>query len=111
MHKDILKEITQDVFDVADRIKEVDEEYRLYYNVTKSRFEVYKRGDLCVTWTEGLSAALIGKLRETHVRRRYELLQEIERSERAAEREEAHRMKETIGEKTEEFLSRGGLKL
>jgi len=100
--------IQSDVFDIADRIKEVDEEYRLYYDIRNSRYEVRKKGELCVTWTEPLSAALVQKLRETHVRRRLELLKEIERDEERAERERAFRTREKIGEMTENFLSRGG---
>ena len=106
---DRLREIKSDVFDIADRIKEVDPEYRLYYDLDRERYEVHKRGEIAVTWTEPLSAALIVKLRETHVRRRTELLKEIERGEERAEREEAHRARERIGKMTEEFLSRGEL--
>ena len=107
MQKEALREIKCDVFDIGDRIKEVDEEYRLYYNLDRARFEVRKRGELCVTWTEPLSAALVQKLRETHVRRRLELLKEIERDEERAQREQAFRTREKIGEMTENFLSRG----
>ena len=53
-----------------------------------------------------LSVAIITKLRETHVRRRYELLKEIERNEQRLEREEKREMREAIGEATERLLSR-----
>ena len=104
-----VREITSDVFDIADRIKEVDGEYRLYYNFDQSRYEVRKRGEIAVTWTSDLSAGLITKLRETHVRRRTELLKEIERAEEQARREKEYRARERIGEMTEDFLSKGGL--
>ena len=100
-----LIEIKEDVYDVADRIKEVDEEYRLFYAPENHRYEVYRRGELCVTWTEQLSAGLVTKLRETHVRRRYELLKEIEEEEERRKREEAHSMREAIGEATDRMLS------
>ena len=109
MQKEVLREIKCDVFDIADRIKEVDEEYRLYYNLDRARYEVRKRGELCVTWTEPLSAALLTKLRETHVRRRLELLKQIERDELRAQKEAEHRTREAIGEATERFLSQGSL--
>lgn len=107
MRDSALREIKSDVFDIADRIREVDEEYRLYYNLAQARYEVRKRGELCITWTEPLSAALITKLRETHVRRRLELLKEIEREEERARQEGESRMRERIGEITDGFLSRG----
>ena len=106
MRKERVREIKEDVFDIADRIKEADSEYRLYYNLDRERYEVRKRGEIAITWSEPLSAALIVKLRETHVRRRTELLAEIERGEERARREEEHRTRERIGEMTENFLSR-----
>lgn len=33
--------ITNDVMDIASRIKEIDERYEVYYNPTTSRFEVH----------------------------------------------------------------------
>ena len=105
MHNDRIRLITRDVFDLADRIKEVDDEYRLYYNFDHERYEVRKRGEIAITWTEPLSAALIVKLRETHVRRRTELLREIERAEAQAEREAEYRRKERIGASIEDFMS------
>ena len=106
MHTRYLVEIKGDVHDIADRIKEVDAEYRLYYDPAAHRFEVHKRGEICVTWTESLSAALVRKLRETHVRRRYELLKEIEENEERLKREEEHRLHERIGEESERLLSK-----
>ena len=108
MRKRYLIEIKGDVFDVADRIKEVDEGYRLYYDPIRRRYEVYKGEDLCVTWTDPLTPALIVKLRETHVRRRHELLKEIEENEERMRREEDSRMRDRIGEETERLMSRLG---
>jgi len=104
MRKERLVEIRSDVFDIADRMKEIDEGYSLYYNLDRKRYEVWKGGELAVTWQEGLHAGLLSKLRETAIRRRAELLKEIERSEEKARRDEAHRMKERIGERTEDFM-------
>ena len=105
MRRENVKEITRDVFDLADRIKEVDEEYRLYYNFDHERYEVRKRGEIAITWTEPLSAALIVKLRETHVCRRNELLREIERAEAQAERDAAARAREQVGTAIEDMMS------
>ena len=105
MRKQHLKEIKSDVFDIADRIREVDDEYRLFYNFDRQLFEVRKRGELCVYWQEPLSAALIVKLRETHVRRREQLLREIELAEARAEKQAESRDKERIGEAVEAFMS------
>jgi len=105
VRKEHVREITRDVFDLADRIREVDDEYRLYYNFDHERYEVRKRGEIAITWTEPLSAALVVKLRETHVRRRNELLREIERAEAQAKRDAEYRAKERIGESIEGYMS------
>jgi len=107
MRKDRLREVRSDVFDIADRIREVDERYRLFYNVDKSRFEVRLIGDneIAVTWAGPLDARLVTKLRETHVRRRNELLKEIEKSEQLAERRAEASARERIGVCSEAFMS------
>ena len=105
MRKERVKKITKDVFDIADRIREVDGEYRLFYNFDHERYEVRKRGEICITWTEPLSAALITKLRETHVRRRNELLREIEQAEMRVQKEAESRAREKLGEGIESFMS------
>ena len=36
-----LLEITNDVFDIADELKKIDSDYRVYYNKIKHRFEIH----------------------------------------------------------------------
>ena len=38
-----LIEITDDLFDISRRLKSLDEDYRLYYNGAKRRYEVHNR--------------------------------------------------------------------
>ncbi len=107
MRKERLVEIRSDVFDIADRMKEVDERYLLFYNLDKARFEVRLKGreeEIAVTWQGALDARLLTKLRETHVRRRDELIKEIERSEAMAQAKEDAARREKIGVKSEEFM-------
>jgi len=107
MRKERLVEIRSDVFDVADRIKEVDERYLLYYNLDKGRFEVRLKGDeenIAVTWAGPLDARLVTKLRETHVRRRDELIKEIERSEELARKKAYSDAVGRIAARSEEFM-------
>ena len=107
MRKERLIEIKSDVFDVADRIREVDARYHLFYNLDRSRFEVRlqnREGELAVTWSEPLDCRLITKLRETHVRRLSQLVRELEEAEEKAKIEEESRIREAAGEKTEEFM-------
>lgn len=107
MRKDHLTEVRSDVFDIADRIKEVDERYRLFYNRDKRRFEVHLNGekDIAVTWTDPLDQRLVTKLRETHVRRREALIREIERSEELAKQQAEYDQRQRIGERSEALMS------
>ena len=41
-----LERIQNDLFDIADRLKEVDERYELYFNKKLRRFEIYANGAL-----------------------------------------------------------------
>ena len=80
MRKERLVEIREDVFDITDRMKEIDDRYLLFYNLDKGRYEVRLKGreeEIAVTWQGALDARLLTKLRETHVRRREELIKEI----------------------------------
>lgn len=108
MRKERLVRIKSDVFDVADRIREVDERYLLFYNMDRSRFEVRLKGrerEIVVTWNDPLDSRLVTKLRETHVRRVNELLREIEEAEKRKRIEEEKELKEKAGESAEAFMS------
>ena len=43
---DCLEHIHNDLFDIADRLKEVDERYELYFNRKLGRFEIHANGAL-----------------------------------------------------------------
>jgi len=83
-----LVKITNDVFDIAARLKEVDADYFVMYNIDKRRFEVHSR-----RLPEGMYAALppfdrldsrtVDYVRETRAERKDEILKLIEKSDRA----------------------------
>ena len=107
MRKERLISIKSDVFDVADRIREVDERYLLFYNLDKSRFEVRLKGkedEIVVTWKDALDSRLVTKLRETHVRRVKQLIEELEAQDRRQLREEERTVREQAGENAEAFM-------
>lgn len=108
MRKERLIPIRSDVFDVSDRIREVDERYLLFYNLERSRFEVRLNGkedEIVVTWNDALDARLVTKLRETHVRRIKRFLEELEERERKAKLEEEREIREKAGETAEAFMN------
>jgi len=82
-----------DVFDIADRLKEIDEGYRLFYNNAKKRFEVHGRAGLevVVPYRE-LDARTLSHARKTRIENRERLLLEIEKANAQAEREAAKKI-------------------
>lgn len=66
---DVTVEIRGDVFDVADRLKEIDGDYYPVYNLTKKRFEIHHRGrrkslQLVLPY-DSLDARAIQRVKET----------------------------------------------
>ncbi len=107
MRKERLIPIREDVFDIADRIREVDERYLLFYNADRSRFEVRLKGkerEIVVTWDRPLDVRLVVKLRETHVRRVKRFIEEFEAEERRARREEERAIREQAAENADAFM-------
>ena len=67
--------ITEDVFDVCDRLKSVDERYKLFYNAKKRRYEVYVEDKLAfVVPFDSLDARTVEYARMTRVERAAEIL-------------------------------------
>ena len=107
MRKERLIPIREDVFDIADRIREVDERYLLFYNADRSRFEVRLKGkerEVVVTWENSLDSRLVVKLRETHVRRIKRFIEEFEAQEKRAKREEEREIREKAAESADAFM-------
>ena len=108
MRKERLVRIKSDVFDIADRIREVDERYLLFYNLDRSRFEVRLEGrpnEIVITWNNPLDVRLVTKLRETHVRRVKRILEELEKQDLRAKKEEERKIKEKAGECVDAFMN------
>ena len=75
-----LIKIENDLFDIAGRLREVDERYELFFNAKEKRFEVRTGGVLQV-------AVPFDRLdvRKTRIENSVALLDEIDRANRAAE--------------------------
>lgn len=71
--------ITNDVFDICKRIKEIDEGYEIFYCTEKQRFEVHKGGELqSVLPFDKLDARTVLYLRKTRVENCLRLIEEID---------------------------------
>ena len=72
--------IEKDVFSVADRLKEVDERYRVYRNTLDHRFEVYVGEALqFVVPFQKLDARTVEYARKTRIERVNKIVQELDK--------------------------------
>ena len=80
--------ITHDVFDISDRLKEIDPDYTLHYNGSKGKFELRGKDNvLLITYPyEKIDARMIVHARKTRVERSRELLREMEEHNAKLER-------------------------
>lgn len=88
--KNNLIKITNDLFDVASRLKSVNENYVAYYNAAKRRYEVYD-GDsfaFVVPYPE-LDCRAVDYARKTARQNADRLFEEIERNNQAVARQSA----------------------
>lgn len=77
-----LIKIFQDVFDITNRIKEIDDGYYAVYNTTKSQYEIHNKkqkfNTFCITCDYGLDSRVIDKLRKTRIENLHKILAEME---------------------------------
>ena len=86
-----LKLITDDLFDIANRLKSVKDSYVLYYDTAKGRFEVHdgvKHSLEFVVPYEELDARTVEYARRSNVRRAKQIFEEIEAHNRRLEKEQ-----------------------
>lgn len=89
MNNQLIK-ITNDLFDVAARLKSVNDNYIVYYNAEKRRYEVYD-GDsfaFVVPYAE-LDCRTVDYARKTSRQNADRIFEEIERNNRAAAEQSA----------------------
>ena len=89
--------VENDLFSVADRIKSIDDKYKIYYNGESRKFEVRNAEDdsLQVVLPYGqLDSRAVDYVRKTRIERIDALLEEIERANAEAEKAAARLAKE-----------------
>ena len=81
--------INNDVFDICDRLKEIDYNYFIVYNTKKNRFEVHnsaqKQTFCLVVPFNKLDARLVGYTRKTRRENAEKIIKEIEENNKKLE--------------------------
>ncbi len=71
--------INNDLYNISNRLKNVDRQYKIVYNRDKKCFEVYINDDFCFKIGEKLNNLALKKAYETHIRRKGTILEKMER--------------------------------
>lgn len=88
MNKERLIVVENDLFSVADRIKSIDDKYKIYYNGESRKFEVRSAADgslQVIIPYESLDSRAVDYVRKTRIERMDALIEEIERANAVAE--------------------------
>ena len=79
----MLVNVESDLFDVVNRVKEIDRNYYIVYNKTKEKFEVHYHGQtpaFCLTVPyDSLDARTVDLVLKTRVENSKKLFEEIDR--------------------------------
>ena len=76
---DWLREIKEDLFDIAHRLREIDSRYRVYRNLKLNRFEIHANGVLQLAAPfDSLDARTLELVRSTRVENADRLIKDME---------------------------------
>ena len=80
--------VESDLFSIADRIKSIDDKYKIYYNGESGKFEVRNSADdslQVIIPFDCLDSRAVDYVRKTRIERIDEIIEEIERENALAE--------------------------
>ena len=100
-----LKLITDDLYDVAARLKSVKESYVVYYNIDKERFEVHDGVRKCLEFVvpyDELDARTVEYARYSRVENAKRIFEEVEAYNQRLEKEKVGRLIENAAVAYEE---------
>ena len=98
-------EVTGDLYSIADRLKEIDSGYFIYYSYKNKRYEVHNKSQRGQTLSlvlpyKTLDERTVRLVRKTRSERMKSLIEEMERENARIERE---RMNDLIKSKQDQF--------
>ncbi len=102
--------VTHDLYDIAERLKEIDEGYFVFYSYKDKRYEIHhkdQKGDtfaLAVPYDE-LDERTLRLVRRTRAERAEKLIEEMEKQNREAEKRARDRAVENAARNTERIFT------
>lgn len=105
-------EIFSDLYDVVNRLKEIDNKYRVFYNTAKEKYQLYReqKGRVSYELTfpfNKLDCRAIEHCLKTRRERSAELIKEIEEHNQKLEKEAVYRAKKQAEKRAEEVFRKG----
>ena len=103
-----LIKIKEDVFDIVERVKEIDQGYYIVYNTKKSRYEIHNSKQVpstfCIVCPNGLDGSVITKLRKTRIENLDKLLKEMDETNAKNEINQKNKLKDEVSWKAKEIF-------
>lgn len=111
---DCLVCIENDLYDIASRVKEIDEDYYVVYNLKRQGYEIHhkkSRPTLSIVVGKELDQRVLNKLRETRIVRLNEIIDDIEKTNERIEQEKQKSLSDEARYKAKQicnYLGNGG---
>jgi hypothetical protein len=105
----MLVEIQNDIYFINSRLKEIDENYQIYFNTKRKMFEVHNKGQIgdsyCLTVPYSLlDCRTIEYVRKTRIENRKKLIEEMDRNNENLEKLQQKRILEDAKDQLYEFI-------
>ena len=114
---DHLVRINNDLYDIASRVKEIDANYYIEYNLTRRRYEIHNsrcRPTLSMVAGDKLDQRVIYKLQETRISRLDKIIEIIEKTNERNDRDKDESLLDEVKYKAKQissYLGNGGSSL
>lgn len=98
--------VTNDLYDIACRLKTVDDDYRLFYNTGKRRYEVYSKSRETLQFVvpfDELDARTVDYALKTRVQNADSIFAEVERHNKDVQRRLERRATNTVIDAVKEY--------
>ena len=104
--------IESDVFNIINRIKEIDDGYYIMYNLSNKKFEVhnkYQKNSYCITIPYSqLDERTIKLINETSIKNYDKIVKDLEQNNKKYQEKEINKVKEINDYKIREIIKYSG---
>jgi len=99
-----MEKIEHDVYSISSRLKNVDKDYEVYFDKTKNKFFVYRKGVFCLSLGDKLDKTSIDRAYSSHIRNAEEIIDNMLANNASLEKKERDDVQEKSLKTFNEFL-------